>query len=71
MPNALASDLDLRLGRSMAKVRTQFLKINAKRAKEFLSASTSNDKVDCRPSINKMWIESANLEPILAYLSNQ
>ena len=56
----------------MAKVRTQHLKLNAKRAKEFLAkASTSNNGLDCRPSVNKMWIDSANLEPVLAYLSQQ
>ena len=62
--------LHVRQGTAMAKLRTKFLKSHKLKAKRFLRQAAKNTtKLNTMCHINKMFIDGANLEPVLSFLS--
>lgn len=64
------TQLQIRLGTAMSKLRTKFLKSHKLRAQQFLrQAAKDTSRLNSRASINQMFIDGANLEPMLSFLS--
>jgi len=62
-----------RFGVAVAKTRTAFQKQHKRQAARFLrqAIKQESESVSNNPRLNKFWIDQANLEPILTFLSKQ
>ena len=69
---AVFIDRKLRFGVAVSKCRTKFLKRHRRAAKQFLrrARKTPND-YDRRSKINRSWVNSANLQPVIDFLSEK
>lgn len=63
--------LQPRFGRVLAKVRSKHLKRHVAEARRFLrEARQSTMKLNAKPKANNLWLEGANLAPVLEFLSS-
>ena len=66
------STLPPRFGKALAKNRSLHAGDIQQKALEFLAAAAeSSNQLDTRPRINNKWMRSANLKPVIEYLSNK
>ena len=62
---------NLRFGVALSAIRTQHYEQNIRRAMKFLrKAKATTSKLDERARINNLWIQAADLKPVLSYLSS-
>ena len=70
-PNKSCTLKKLRFGVALSAIRTQHYNQNVRRALKFLrKAKATSNSLDERARINNVWIQAADLKPVLSYLSS-